>query len=91
MRTRELKTLLQSQLQLFQQPTTALPETLSMLKDPNINAGKKYLGAASTKQSGRRLTPAGRIICFALLRAENTENDAGEARRSPEIIKNMNF
>ena len=43
------------------------------------------------KQSGRRLTPAGRIICFALLRAEMAENDAGEARRSPEIIENVNF
>ena len=30
-------------------------------------------------------------ICFALLRAEITENDAGEARRSPEIIENVNF
>ena len=31
------------------------------------------------------------IICFALLRAEMAENDAGEARRSPEIIENVNF
>ena len=31
------------------------------------------------------------IICFALLRAEMAENDAGEARRSPEIIKNQEF
>ena len=41
------------------------------------------------KQSGRRLTPAGRNICFALLRAEMGENDVFEARRSPEIINNQ--
>ena len=31
------------------------------------------------------------IICFAQLRAEIAENDAREARRSPEIIRNINF
>ena len=31
------------------------------------------------------------IICFALLRAEIAENDAREARRWPEIIRNLNF
>ena len=50
---------------------------------------EETLGAASKKQSGRRLTPAGRNICFALLRAETAENDVGEARRSSEIIKNL--
>ena len=30
------------------------------------------------------------IICFALLRAEIAENDAREARRWPEIIRNLN-
>ena len=31
------------------------------------------------------------IICFAQLRAEIAENDAREARRWPEIIRNLNF
>ena len=30
-------------------------------------------------------------ICFALLRAEMAENDPDEARRWPEIMKNLNF
>ena len=30
-------------------------------------------------------------ICFAQLRAEMGENDVFEARRSPEIIKNLKF
>ena len=31
------------------------------------------------------------IICFALLRAETAENHAGEARRWPQIMKNLIF
>ena len=31
------------------------------------------------------------IICFALLRAEMCENDAGEGRRWPQIIRNLIF
>ena len=32
-----------------------------------------------------------KTICFAQLRAEMAENDAGEARRLPEIIRNPDF
>ena len=48
---------------------------------------KQPLQRTKQKQSGRRSTPAGRNICFAQLRAEMSEKDAREARRSPEIMK----
>ena len=52
---------------------------------------KSNPSAQQEKQSGRRLTPAGRIICFAQLRAEIMENHAQEAWKSSEIMKILIF
>ncbi len=48
-------------------------------------------GPAGLKRWRRVLRTTQRIFAFAQLRAEMSQNAAGEARRAPEIIKNQNF
>ena len=87
--------------------TTSLAEDQTTLKDntsptlvtallemngPGNDKSHKYVCLSAQQAKAKRpALDTRRSAAAALLRAESTENDAGEARRSPEIIKNQNF